>query len=69
MVIHALGELLRGGRTVALLVRGVLLGRSGLDLLGLLGGGGGRRAAAEEAADGVADGRADSDTTGERNMY
>lgn len=67
MVVHALGELLGGGRAVAaeLLAGSLVLG--GLDLL-LLGLGGGGGAAAEEAADGMADGGTDRDTAVEEEL-
>ena len=64
MLVHALGEVLGGGLAVVVAPR-LLLGRLRLDGGGLgrgLSGGGG--AAAKEATDGVADGGADSDTTG-----
>lgn len=64
MLVHALGEVLGGGLAVVVAPR-LLLSGLGLDGGGLgrgLSGGGG--AAAEEATDGVADGGADSDTTG-----
>lgn len=58
VVVHALGKGLRGAGAVVVVV--LLLGGSlGLDLLGS----GLRGAAAEEAANGVADGGTDSDTT------
>lgn len=59
VVVHALGEALDGAGAVVVLLQLLLWLLLGLELLGR----GLRRAAAEETANGVADGRADSDTT------
>jgi hypothetical protein len=59
VVVHALGEVLRGARAVVAPF-GVLLGLGSLRRGGLLGSGG---AAGEETADGMADGGTDSYTT------
>lgn len=59
VLVHALCEVLRGARAVVVVL--VLGGRGGGGSSGSRGGF--RRAAGEEAADGVADRGADSDTT------